>query len=77
MNVSLSGGSQCIVELVDDEQDPAVAFATEGSRETLIVLHPFATVGYGDTVQWEREGMCYLYQVAVSCWNEISGKAHP
>jgi hypothetical protein len=63
VNVSLSSGSQCKVDAVDDDRDPVIAFATEGSKETLIALHPFGTVAYGDTVQWKRDGKCYLYQV--------------
>jgi len=63
VKVAAAAGAQCIVEVIAVEDDPPVAFAAEGSTERSLVLHPFGTLTYGDTVRWDREGRTYLYQV--------------
>lgn len=63
VRVAASGGSQCIVEASETDDDPPVAFAAEGSSERTLTLHPFGTLSYGDTVRWVRKGRTYLYQV--------------
>lgn len=63
VHVAASGGSQCIVEAAETDEDPPVAFAAEGSSERALALHPFGTLSYGDTVRWDRDGRTYLYQV--------------
>lgn len=62
-DVAASSGERCRVEIQEGEPDPPIAFATEGTNESALVLHPFSQLDYGDTVRWDSGDRSYLYQV--------------
>lgn len=62
--VTDASGSDCVLSSLPDPDEDVVAFASAGSTERTVTLHPLKEVPYGATVYWSRNEASYLYQVS-------------